>query len=260
MFLKQTRTDSLASLTVDAGNFSPQGKAPVDSVKARAITGFFQRMKYDAVTLSARETSFGIALWQEAAKSGFPAVVANVFSDRKAKKPAFGKDHQFVIVNRHDRKLGVIGFVSENAWKATRRDSTFKMSYKSPFEMGKLIKKVAKKCDYLTVIGEFTDKEADSLAKAFPQIDMIASSGIRSDAPKYVGNTIIMGAVSQGVDGTYVEWNPAAADSSTRLTSKIVSLDTSMPKDSTGSKILDEINAKIKESQQPQPPAQLMKK
>jgi hypothetical protein len=251
MFLKQTRTDSLASLTIDAGNFSPQGKSLVDSVKARSITSFFQRLKYDAVTLSARETSFGFGLWQDAAKNGFPAVVANVFSDRKAKKPAFGKDHQFVIIDRHGRKLGVIGFISENAWKSTRRDSTFQMSYKSPFAMGKLIKKVAKKCDYLTVIGEFSDLEADSLAKAFPQIDMIASSGIRTDVPKHVGNTVIMGAVGQGVDGTYAEWNPAAADSSARFVSKIISLDTSMPKDSLGNKIVEEINKKISAAQQP---------
>jgi hypothetical protein len=250
MFLRQTRTDSLASLTVDAGNFSPQGKSLADSVKARAITGFFQRMKYDAVTLSARETSFGIGLWQDAAKNGFPAVVANVYSDRKAKKPAFGKDRQFVIVERHNRKLGVIGFVSESAWKATRRDSTFQMSYKSPFAMGKLIKKVAKKCDYLTVIGEFSEVEADSLAKTFPQIDMIASSGIRTDSPRHKGNTVIMGAVGQGVDGTYADWNPAAADSSTRFVSKIISLDTSMPKDSVGNKIVEEINTQIRDAQQ----------
>jgi 2',3'-cyclic-nucleotide 2'-phosphodiesterase (5'-nucleotidase family) len=210
---------------------------------------FFARENYDAVTLSNRETGFGLAVWKDAIKEGMPLVAANVFRDKKAKKPYFGDDHQYIITEKQGKKLGVIGFIGPNAWKSLKKDSMEVVTYRSPFEMDKLIKKVAKKVNYLTVTGEFQQNEADSLAKMHPEIDMIVSSGIRSDAAYHVGRTVIVGAIAQGANGNYAQWNPAAQDSISRFVTHSMSLDTSVPKDSVGNQIVDKINARIKDAQ-----------
>jgi hypothetical protein len=252
-FLAQSRADTVANLTVEAGNFAPVGRAAGDSVKAVALSRFYRKMNYDAVGLSSRETAFGFDFWRSLAKDSLPVLAANVFSDPKAKKPLFKgwkskhvkSNGQYLIKEDHDQKIGVISFVTPSAWKA-RKDTSSAVTYRSPYECGDLIKKLRKKCDELVVTGEFTLQEADSFARVFPDVNMIVSSGIRADQLTRQGKTAIVGSSSRGNFANYVEWKPASADTNLTFVNKTQVLDSTVPEDSTWTKTLQQVSEQVK--------------
>lgn len=249
-FLKQTRADTVSNLTLEAGNFAPLSRNAADSGKVRALVDFYRQYHYDAVGLSTRETQFGFDQWKQAFAGGLPVVAANVFTDQRGKKPAF---EPYVIKNDHGNRLGVVGFVSESAWKA-RKDTATALVYKSPWECGKLIRKAAKKSDHLTVIGEFTQQQAESLIKAYPDIDVVISSGIRTDQPMPFQGSVIVGVPPRGNQANYLDWNFAAVDSAThtRFRTRSQALDGSVLEDSTAAGII----ARSKQTPAAQPTAQ----
>jgi len=240
--LTQTRADTVASLTVEAGNFAPAGKSRADSLKLRTLGDFYRTSHYDAVGLSSRELSFGVGMWKEAAQSGVPVLAANLFKDKRGKKPVF---KPFVIKEDHGSRFGVIGFVSESAWRA-HTDSTDRVFFRSPFTQAKLIRKVAKKCDHLTVLGEFTSLEADSLIRLFPDINVVVASGVRADQVSRVGNSLIVGSSTRGNYATYVDWKYTPADTALTYENKQQLLDDSVPMDTTVVRMLGQMNDKIK--------------
>ena len=228
---------------MDVGNFAPVGHTPKDSATALAFADFYRTAKYDAVALSSRETGFGFELWRNAARDGLPVLAANVFVPATGKRPFFARlfggkaknepaFRQCLIRDDRGQKLGVIGFVSPSAWAAFK-DTTSAFVYQSPFEMDDLIRRSAKRCDHLTVIGEFTDTEADSLAHAFPEINMIVSSAIRTDAPRTVGETVLVGTVARGSNANFVDLLPAASDTAAFFSNTRSVLDASVAEDST---------------------------
>jgi 2',3'-cyclic-nucleotide 2'-phosphodiesterase (5'-nucleotidase family) len=239
----------VANLTLEAGNFAPAFKSSGDSVKARGYGDFYRKMNYDAVALSSREVSYGFGLWKDLSANGLPILAANVFSDPKGKKPMFRKSHdqngQFLIKKDRGDRLGVIGLVSETAWRA-RRDTSGHVSFKSPYLMADFITKIAKHVDHLTVVGEFTMPEADSLAKLCPLISVIVSSGLHSDQASREGKVVIVGMGGRGNNGNYLDWNFSAADTISNFTNKTQVLDTSVPEDSATVRLVADLNSRVK--------------
>jgi 2',3'-cyclic-nucleotide 2'-phosphodiesterase (5'-nucleotidase family) len=233
--------DTVANLTVEAGNFSPQTRTAADSVKTRAITDFYRTMHYDAVALSSREVAFGLDFWKTLAKEGLPVVAANVFKDKRRKKPVF---EPYVIKRDHDENLAVVGLVSESAWKS-RRDTALGFTWKSPFEMGKVLRKAAKKSDCLAVIGEFTMQEAESLARAFPEVNAVISSGIKADQVVRAGKTLVVGASTRGNVANYLEFKPVVLDTAGAYVSKAQTLDPTVPEDSLVTRLLGHMKEQI---------------
>lgn len=232
----------MANLTIEAGNFVPRSRGRADSIKAETLVQFYRNLNYDAIGLSSHELNYGFAEWKMAKEVGLPVVCANIFSDIKLRKPVFAP---YLLKNDHGHKLGVLGFVSEKGWKA-RTDTSAGYFYKSPFEMSKTIKKVAKKCDHLTVMGEFSITESESLAVMFPEIDLIVSTGVTTgERPREAGNAVIVGTQQRGGTGNYVEWNFIQADSLLRYKAASQALDESLPVDSTVQDLLAKMNQKI---------------
>ena len=238
---------------MDAGNFAPAGRSPGDSAKARSFLDLYQRMNYDAVALSSRELAYGLAMWEEAAQKGCPIVAANLFEQRRvsalgklfgqsSRKPIFT---QSVIRDAHGERLAVIGLVSSAAWKA-RTDTSIAVAFRSPHDMGDLIRATAKKCDHLTIVGEFSQQEAESLVTAFSGIDMVVSSGIKNDAPKKVKQAVIVGVGSRGYNGNYVEWDFAKPDDANNFVAKAQSLDPAVPEDTSMVRALGMVNERIR--------------
>lgn len=239
-FLTQSRADTVLNLTVDAGNFALPTAMPGDSLKTQAFVDFYRRYHYDAVGLSTREVARGMTLWRQAAERGLPVVVANVFP-AKGKKPLFTP---YIIRKDQGRKLGVIGFVSATAWRA-HHDTTGATRWEAPLSMGKLVAKVAKKTDWLTVVGEFSLAEADSLIKTFPQIDLVVTSGLRTDTPARVGHSLVIGTQARGSFANFVDLSRPAADSLDYLNRSQV-LDESVPVDSSEAQVLTETSNQVK--------------
>lgn len=243
---------------MEVGNFSPVGHSPKDSATALAFADFYRQTNYDAVALSSRETGFGFEMWRNAAEEGLPVLAANVFVPAQGKRSFFArlfggkpKDtpvfQQCLIREDHGQKLGVIGFISPSAWKAFK-DTSGTFIYESPFEMDVLFRRSAKRCDHLTVIGEFNQQEADSLARAFPEIDMIVSSAIRTDAPTTVGETVLVGTVSRGSNANFVDLLPVETDTSVIFANTRAVLDAKVPEDSTILNLLSSAKKRISQA------------
>ena len=207
---------------------------------------------YDAVTLSTREMGQGFPLWEQAAKDGAPIVVANLYKDARRKKTVF---KPYVIKKDHGHTMAVIGLLTETAWRAMT-DTTVHYGYRSPVEMGKLIAKVAKQSDHLTVIGDFSAGETDSLVAHFPQIDLVVSSGIKSaERARTIGNTVVIGSSNRGYFGNYVDFAFDKSDS-TRFHPSTQTLDESIPVDSTIFQFVNTVNQNVKTvANQPATPA-----
>ncbi|MBU0509920.1 hypothetical protein KKH27_13945 [bacterium] len=212
-------------------------------MKAITFTDFYRAMDYDAIGLSSRETAFGLEMWRTVAESGAPILAANVFLPNTGKRPFFSrlfggkpKDRpifrQCVIREDHGQKLAVIGFLSPSAW-AAMKDTSVAYIYKSPFEMDRLIQQSAKTCDHLTVVGEFNQQEADSLARTFPVIDMIVSSALRSDQPSTVGRTVLVGTIARGNNANFIDLLPMSSDTAASFADVRQMLDGSIPEDTT---------------------------
>jgi len=247
----------VANLTVEAGNFAPVARSPQDSVKALAFADFYRKMDYDAVGLSSSETAHGFAMWQDLEDQGLPVVAANIFTPPTKKKSffarIFGGSHeepvfrQSVIREDHGERLGVIGFVSEKAWKALP-DSGAGFIFRSPYEMETLVRRTASHSDHLTVVGEFSQREADSLARRYPEIDLIVSSGIYTEHPITEGKTVIVGSVARGNNGNYVELLPATEDTTANFVNEVKALDGSVPEDTAIAKLLTDAKQRIDEA------------
>jgi hypothetical protein len=249
--------DSTANLTVEAGNFCPPTQAWADSLKAQTFIAFFKRLNYDAVALGGKELGFSFDLWKDATRNGLPVLAANLFYKGNVltypnpDKAVFdmpqvnhrADNGQYFIREDHGCRLGVIGFVSPSAWKARKDTLARGVAFKSPFDMHSLVRDVAHNCDHLTIIGDFTMQEAESLYKTMPEINLIVGSNIRIDQSVRHGRTVIVGLPPRGNSGNYVEWNLATHDSAD-ATTRTVSLDTGAPEDSSVAKLLSDYKDK----------------
>jgi hypothetical protein len=254
--------DTAANLTVDAGRFCgvatlPYGALGVnDTVKARAFIEFFKQLHYDAVALGSSEMAYGLDFWKAEARGGLPVLAANllykgnVLTYPKPDRPVFqtaqpqhrSDNGQYVIREQNGVRLGVIGFLSQSAWKAAK-DSTSPVSFHSPFEMHSLVRDVAGQCDHLTVVGDFTLQEADSLTRVMPEINLVVASNIRIDQSQRRSHAVIVGLPPRGNTGNYVEWNLAMRDSAD-ATSRTVSLETGAPEDTSIARLLVQVKEK----------------
>lgn len=229
---------------MEAGNFAPPAKTQADKIKAKAFLDFYRMDKYDAVGLSSREISLGMNMWLDAKGQGYPIVVGNLFTDKKGKKPAF---QQFLVKKDHGYRLGVLGLVSPSAWKAVPKDSTANLTYVSPFECKKLIKLAAHRSDHLTVIGEFTRAEAESLIHVFPEINMVVTSASDNNGQSIpVGKSVIVGSQSRGYFGNYVDWHLAKQDTLNPFILTTATLDGTNGEDTLMTKLISAANELIK--------------
>jgi 2',3'-cyclic-nucleotide 2'-phosphodiesterase (5'-nucleotidase family) len=237
-FFAETAADSVIPVRVDAGNFAPPGVMRADSLKLELLMDFFRHSGYDAVTLASREMSFGLEIWRTLEKRHAPVLAANLFADAKMNKPLFGgwkeknrrSNGQVMIRQERGGRVGLIGFVSDAAWRA-RRDTAAAVTFRSPWDCGELVRKARGQCDVLLLSGEFSRQEAESLAAAFPETDLIITSGVRADQLWHHGRTAIVGVPSRGYVANYLQWDPLLADSLHPLLNKSQVLDSTVRSD-----------------------------
>jgi 2',3'-cyclic-nucleotide 2'-phosphodiesterase (5'-nucleotidase family) len=212
-------------LIVEAGNFAAKKGDAEFSPRKKLVVDFFQEQGYDAVALGQDELTSPLSEWIAAADSGLPLVAANLYQSRKSSKPLF---EPYRIVERNGLTMAVVGLVPERAVTTSPDSSTVRVG--SPYQMKKLFKKLAKKADMISIIGDFTPQEAESLAKCYPGIDLILSPNAQAAKPVHHGNVTVMGCGSKGYFGDYVDLDFAAHDSTSARTVR-ETLDQAIPAD-----------------------------
>ncbi len=226
-FVRNNRVDSVATVTVESGNFAPLANDTEFEKRRDLVVSFYEQEHYDAVTLGAMELNSPLTVWQEARDSGLPIVAANLYAGERSKKPIFEPYRWF---ERAGVRMTVVGLVMERALKDSPDSASVRVD--SPFEMQKFMKKVMKRTDHLTLIGDFTVAEADSLAKTYPFTDIIISSNSTVAVTRVTGKTVVSSCGSKGYYGEYVQMDlHESKDDSTKFNTVRETLDTKIPAD-----------------------------
>ena len=219
--------DTIPTLTVDAGNFATTAIDAEATPRREILMSFYERENYDAITLGEMELNNPIDTWIAARDNGMPIIAANLFKGKRSKKPLF---EPYRWYERGGVRMSVVGLIPERA--AMKSPDSLDINVKSPFEMQKLMRKLHKRSDQMTVIGDFTPDEAKSLVMAYPFIDVIISSSQTVFRTEKIGRTILAACGSKGYYGDYVQLAVERDDSSNVETVR-ETLDIKIPADST---------------------------
>ncbi len=168
---------------------------------------FYKNENYDAITLGEAELKRPIEEWITQRDNGFPIIAANLYQGERSKKPIF---EPYRTYERGGVNMVVVGLVTERVAPAIR-DSSIRVE--SPFEQQKLMRKLHKRADHITVIGDFTSAEAESLAMAYPFVDLIITSNPLVFHKQVFGKTILAYCGSKGYYGDYLQMKLDRQDS-----------------------------------------------
>lgn len=226
-FLSKARTDTVPTLFVDAGNFATVANDEEATPRRDLLTSFYRDQAYDAVALGEAELSNPIETWQKAQENGVPILAANLFKGKRSKKPLFEPS---LWVERGGLRMAVVGLVPERA--LLRSPDSLSLRVASPFEQEKLMRKIAKRSDYIAIIGDFTPQEGEALAIAYPYVDVIVSSSPAAIRTMNFGSVTMVACGGKGYYGDYVQM-PVERTDSVGVSTVRETLDTKIPADTT---------------------------
>jgi len=212
---------------VDAGNFATIANDAEATQRRDILFTFYERERYDAITLGEVELGNPIETWITARDNGMPIIAANLFMGRRSKKPLFEPYHWY---ERAGVRMAVVGLISERALLGS--PDSLALRVKSPFEMQKLMRKLNKRSDHITVIGDFTPEEAESLSMAYPYIDLIVTSSQKVFRMATYGQTVLAPCGAKGYYGDYLQMK-VERDDSAGVDVVRETLDVKIPADST---------------------------
>lgn len=212
---------------MEAGNFATTANDAEATPRREILMSFYETESYDAITLGESELSNPINTWITARDNGVPIVAANLFKGKRSKKPLFEPYRWF---ERGGVRMAVVGLIPERA--AMKMADSLDYHVKSPFEMQKLMRKLNKRSDQLTVIGDITSEEAKSLVMAYPFIDAIISSNPTVFRTEKIGTTVLAACGGKGYYGDYLDLTVDDSDS-TNIEMVRETLDIKIPADST---------------------------
>ena len=225
-FIHNSRADTIPSITVEAGNFATPLNDSEEAKRHEIMFSFYKNESYDAITLGEAELKRPVEDWITKRDIGFPIVAANLYQGKRSKKPVF---EPFRTFERGGVNMAVVGLVTERV-AATIKDSTIRVE--SPFEQQKLMRKLHKRADHITVMGDFTAAEAESLAMAYPFVDLIITSNPLVFRKQTFGKTILAYCGSKGYFGDYLQMKLDRQDS-TGVELVRETLDVKIPADTT---------------------------
>ncbi len=210
---------------MDAGNFATLAIDKEFEPRRDLLFSFYKEQNYDAITLGPQEMNSSLSVWKQASQDGLPIVCANLFEGKRSKKPVFDA---YRWTERAGVRMAVVGLIMERS-VANSPDSA-EVRVESPYKIQKLMRKVLKRSDYVTLIGDFTVKEADSLAQTYPEVNLIVSSNPALSNYFTVGTTVVAPCGAKGYYGEYIETSVARSDSA-KYEKVRETLDTKIPAD-----------------------------
>ena len=92
------------------------------------------------------------------------------------------------------------------------------------------MRKLNKRTDHMTVIGDFTAEEAESLVMAYPFIDLIITSNEKVFRQSNIGTTVLAACGGKGYYGDYLQM-PVERQDSNGVSSLRETLDVKVPAD-----------------------------
>jgi 5'-nucleotidase/UDP-sugar diphosphatase len=157
-------------------------------------------MEYDAVAISSLDVAAGVRFIQQTKEKGFPWISANlVDADGKALTSSY------VTKRIGTLTVGIIGLTDDIGVNKSFRLLPYQKSLQST------INDINKNCDILILLSNLPGATNKTIAKKFPEIDIIMSSDrtLGNMVPMIVGNTLITQTSSRGkyLGKLDVTWN-----------------------------------------------------
>jgi len=214
-------------VTVEAGNFATLANDAEYNQRSNLLTQFYRDEHYDAIALGQQELNSPLMVWQGAVEKGLPVVCANLYAGSRAKTPIF---EPYRWYERAGLRMAVVGLVMPRSLKDSPDSLSVRLD--SPYEMQKFFKKLMKRTDHLTLIGDFNNEEADSLVHTYPFVNLIISSNGAVSTTRTKGNTVISACGAKGYFGDYVQMQlPESKSDSVKYSSVRETLDVKIPAD-----------------------------
>lgn len=160
-------------VVMDTGGVS-SGFSQQARMKYQATVNMFREMNYDAITLGTTDLNFPAG--DILSEISTPAANGNMFIS--ANVGVFAMDPKTLppakIIQRGGVKIGIVGVLGEGEQKAVRNDEiVFRNSVES---LKKIVPQLREKCDFVILLAHASDAESRQYAKAFPDVDIIATS------------------------------------------------------------------------------------
>jgi len=216
-FMKRHADPDAYWLSVDAGNYVDRGATPGCSNKCQFLIGSYRDLHYDVLNIGKQEAWMGRSTLKQIIDTtkGTGFVSANLI-DMKTRRPLA---KPYIIKDYGKLRVGVLGLLNEADFPkgSMLLDSTELTVAPHMEACRKYIPSLAKKVNALVVLAELSTPAIDSLVRAFPEIDLVISTGAvqSGETPTIIGKTRVMGTGSSGYNGHYamLEFHPAWKDS-----------------------------------------------
>lgn len=212
---------------MDAGNIVTMANDAEAAQRRDILLDFYRQEHYDAITLGEQDLNTPISTWIAARDNGVPIIAANLFHGKRSKKPLFEPYKWF---ERNGVRMAIVGLIPERAMRLCPDTADVKVT--SPYEQQKLMKKLKKRTDHITIIGDFTKEEAASLAMAYPYVDLIVTSSPLVFKQETYGTTVLAACGGKGYYGDYMQM-PVESHDSTSVRAVRETLDVKIAADTT---------------------------
>jgi 2',3'-cyclic-nucleotide 2'-phosphodiesterase (5'-nucleotidase family) len=204
-------------LTVDAGNYVDRVGNGGCSSKCQFMVTSYSGLHYDVLNLGKQEAWMGYETLESLMDTtkGTHFVSANLV-DRKSKKPIA---EPYVIKDYGNLRVAVLGLLNDGDFpKGNSLLDSVRLAVIPYMDAAKkYVPGLERKVDAIVVLAELGSGQIDTLAKAFPQIDLVISTGAlkTGETISNSGKTRVIGTGSSGYSGHYMmmEFNPAWGDS-----------------------------------------------
>ena len=217
-FINRQKNPEANWLTVDAGNYVDRvGAKGGCSRKCQFMVTSYEGLHYDVLNIARQEVAMGyetlVAMRDTTEDTKF--VSANLI-DVNTGKPLFDP---YLIRDYGNMKVGVMGLLRPADFPPSSSGlDTTNMRAEDFMEVAsKHIPILLRKCDAIVVLAELPTADVEALVEAYPEIDLIISTGALRTGEKLnnVGKTKILGTGSSGYNGHWVsmEFDPEWGDS-----------------------------------------------
>lgn len=196
--VKNIRKDNDNVLVFDAGDML---SAYEDKLKSEYTLKCYEYLKYDAICIGDQELANGIDFFIERIKN-LPVIVANFAALKDDVFREIGKPYR--VFEKQNLKIGVIGVISENAFRYYPKEITRNITVgDSAKAIKQSLTQLKKECDIIVLLSHSGLDEDKQLARQINGIDVIIGGHTQNLIEKKLieNNTLI---VQAGKNGEYL--------------------------------------------------------
>jgi 2',3'-cyclic-nucleotide 2'-phosphodiesterase (5'-nucleotidase family) len=204
-FINRQKNPEANWLTVEAGNYVDRaGTTGGCSRKCQFMVTSYEGLKYDVLNIARQEVAMGyetLKSIRDTTEETTQYVSSNLI-DVNTGKPMF---KPFIVKDYGNMRVGIIGLLRPADFPPNSGgiDSVNLRVDDFMTAAGKYIPTLKRKCNAIIVLAELPTADIEALVAAYPEIDLIISTGALSSGEQLtlIGKTQVVGTGSSGYNG-----------------------------------------------------------